>query len=489
MGISSSCELNLTDDACEIHKCLTSVVGLPSNSNSPSDTWILNMNATYDGIPIQTAFLKFFINPETIYQSENAFCTRNSCRFKTEVPIGSLKALHYEVRVYRDVIRPLLDANICPHFIKYLGGATECTFLNLYKMLLKNGDDDASKRNAVKGLLRSVLYMRLRKPNRPAITQSTTISLLNGYDLFSYSEEKESVKNALVEMYPTIGTEAPYHHFLMFDYFESVKKNLYTYAFIINEAVPANTVNFKVFFQQQGRTLTPSVWGVLFQIMVGCYTMFLSRLAHNDLHDMNVMVEPLPTPQNFKYIINGTLYELQNQYYIAKIFDFDHAYTTKLGDRDIKPENKMIVPNKDAIKFLSYVLSWLPSDQTATLANIYIKGKDTRKTNEWVRLIKNQATKQPVTIEVSRYNELYEPHTIINNYSVYFAMTHPSIMDVHKNPNSVEGAHVIHEDMFEQENVQKIQKLEQALEKMKKERDDCLSMHITPHNTKKRRSD
>ena len=93
--------LDENTNVCEIQDCIKKIQGFPSNSASPSDTWVVDFkkNTFYQDHKIYSGFLKIFINPISAK--------------KFKYPDNGLISLDYELKIYRDIIRPLVDLNIC----------------------------------------------------------------------------------------------------------------------------------------------------------------------------------------------------------------------------------------------------------------------------------------------------------------------------------------------------------------------------------------
>ena len=51
---------------------------------------------------------------------------------------GELYGLNYELNIYKDIIRPIVDLNICPNFVKYLASGEKCSFNDLLNILHDN---------------------------------------------------------------------------------------------------------------------------------------------------------------------------------------------------------------------------------------------------------------------------------------------------------------------------------------------------------------
>jgi len=151
MGADQSCKMDKFSNACEIHNCVEGVIGLKSESASPSDQWILTLkkNATYDNKQIKQAFLKYWSEIDIDDKISTA-----------------IHGLNYEMWTYKHIIYKLLKQNICPNFVLYLASGKFCTESQLQKIT------DASNIPQV-NLLRNMMFLVKHYEQRPAIHVST----------------------------------------------------------------------------------------------------------------------------------------------------------------------------------------------------------------------------------------------------------------------------------------------------------------------------
>jgi len=125
-----SCNLDKVN-VCDISNCIINVSGMVSNSTSPTDIWFLTFHDTYyKGDKIDKAFLKLFVDINSLPP-----ITFSTSHIYSEDIIPSISGLNYELIVYRDIIRPLVDNNICPNFIKYLASGQGCSYDDILKFL------------------------------------------------------------------------------------------------------------------------------------------------------------------------------------------------------------------------------------------------------------------------------------------------------------------------------------------------------------------
>ena len=298
MGISQSCSLDRLSNLCQMHKCVTGVNGRASDSASATDTWVceLKPDTTYRGRAISKTFMKIGINPASMPKPKKAKAGESSREATSEATseattaaldrIEAATGLMYEFQVYHNIVTPILDANICPNFLRSYLVSYNCQYDDLLETLkiglVKHKIPPAS---VDKHLNRNISYMYDGKDNRPAI-QST---------------------KGLVAAYPL----------------PSLRYMVLTTEF-------TNVTDYWVWLGE-GHSLE-SRRIVLLQIAIALYVMSKSKLMHNDLRAPNIFVQTLPKPEYWTYAIND--YESISLYtiYLVELYDYDRGTAESLGD-------------------------------------------------------------------------------------------------------------------------------------------------------------
>jgi hypothetical protein len=308
-----NCPRSSGKPGCKIANCVENVsVGLASNSASPVDTWLLKFKpgVTSLGEPLFAGFMKLWINPESLYERSVAYKDIDDY-------MNTLKGLDYEVKVYRDVIRPLVDNKICPNFVSFLADGQMCSFDDLSSVL---GTEDI---NTLDSMRRNLAYMRDQKSGRPGVL--------------------------------TVGNEDNVR------YITGREEHSWDYNFLISSAVPAGTKTFEEFIAADTRSF--EIPKVVFQILAGCYAMSMCKMTHNDLHEGNTFIVSKDTEEEVTYIYGGVFYSFKTKYK-ALIFDFDRAYVRSIGDNPILEDEYLCtaasqcnraVGNADMVKVLCYL--------------------------------------------------------------------------------------------------------------------------------------
>lgn len=319
--MGSSCSnLSNADNSCDIYKCVEAIKGLDSNSSSPSDTAMIKFSdgTNYDGHPLKFGFMKWWITHSTL---------------PSNVSMPYLEqGLTYELKIYRDIIKPLIDRNVCPNFVMFIGGGTGCPISTIAYIVSKT-TKDPNERN--KNIKRNFEFMLNRHPKRKAITSSggRTPGIRDFWN----------------------STNAKYENKIPL----RVKGGM-TVDFIVNEPMyPKNSATFWEYLSLGWRG-QESVQ-ILFQIIAGCYAMSLSKLTHNDLHIGNIWVVDIPETK-VSYVINNRRYTF-NTTKKVKIYDFDRGYAVRLGDNEslsgmscyLQNQCNEFIENKDIVKFSCYL--------------------------------------------------------------------------------------------------------------------------------------
>ena len=347
MGQQHSCnKLNEFGNVCEIHNCIKLVRGLSSNSASPSDTWILTFKdgAKYENDNIQKGFLKFFIDPGSLPPGYNS------------VAMGMIQGLDYEIKVYRDIVRPLVDYNVCPNFIRYLGSGTSCIYDSMIQIL-----DGKTYNSSTKDLM-------------------DRNDLINSFqDNFYHMYEREGGRQSI-----NTNTNTPPSTFI-----KSAK--YFKYNLLVNETITNDAYTLFEHLKRLNGTGTrfrQADWCIIFQIIIACYSMSLSKTNHNDLHAGNIYIEPYNKPLNYLLTPNRGVAEVcsVNCGNIVKLYDFDRAYCERLGGNpllephsglDQYSQSNEFIPTKDMIKVFGYIWDMSSQYESTIIQKIIAKpGKE-----------------------------------------------------------------------------------------------------------------
>jgi hypothetical protein len=301
MGNSDSALVNIDSDACQFRQIIKNVQGIPSNSKSPSDTWILNLknNVFYEHIPIQRAFIKMW--PSQITHDIQEVVPERLKVNKKGLPVA-IDRLEYERRVYRRVIRPLMDLGVCTNFIRYLASGVDCSYSDLESMLPRK--------------------------YRPNMALNTMYMIQYHFTSAWYPRTRPSITDNVRGLEHEFGKEmAP-------EVVEDLKQT--RYGFVVNTISPQSTSLIAMLDSLGEQELLL----ILFQVFAAIYAMELTLTNQNDLHLGNVMITNGEELNSYLYVIEGNMYTIRTKHF-ARVYDFDNAFSSQLG------------PNQEYVNFKS----------------------------------------------------------------------------------------------------------------------------------------
>lgn len=300
--MSSHCSW-LETDVVEVDK--SSIVSIGGDSQSKSIMAIVTLKDS------TRAFVKIWsgYNPQTF----------ESLREKNPESVESELSLFYETEVYREVVRPLVDAQICPNFVRFILSAENCPINEFAEQKGAFGD-----------------YLMLNK------------------------------KKWMSKLH-----------------FDKVDRGLpppTKINYLVTQSVPPKTRTLVEIINNENPPQRQELYNMVFQILAGCYALSLSRTTVNDMHTKNIFVEDIP-PTKMVYIYDDTVYEI-NTSLKPLIFDFDRAYAERLGPNPQLLDNILCkkfsqcntaVPTKDMYKVLCSVYRFVPDAREDIL---YCLGSD-----------------------------------------------------------------------------------------------------------------
>lgn len=367
MGAKQTCELDELSDICELSKCIDHVEGKPSDSASPTDTWIctLQPNTTFKQKPIRKIFLKIGINP--MY----------AANIETE-SIG----LMYELRVYNEVITPLIDENVCPNFVRSLLVSNNCTFRSLFDTLKKGlsrlnlSDDEITDR-----LRRNFAHVANRQKMRPAIDTPSPPSPPSpeSQDVMSLAAKFERLSNGNV---PTNASARQSRQSRQ----PQPRHELKNDRIMLLATEFDHVETFGRWIQNNQDIQTNRL--VLLQLLIALNAMACCKLCHNDLRPGNIFVQTLQRPTIMQYIINKKRFTIVTLYKLL-VFDFDRASCVSLGENIMWSEyyepRQPFETNRDLSQFIQalhpFVLPALDEVMTLPPKNERVQWFDARGTD------------------------------------------------------------------------------------------------------------
>jgi hypothetical protein len=423
------CDLQETTNVCKITSCINTIKGIPSNSASPTDIWIITFNdgVKYENKDIKMAILKIFADP-------------NSASLYTSIDkqkLNDVKGLNYELHIYKDVIADIIDYKICSNFVKYLSSGINCSYQDLLSLLkdhLKNYDKNLTLAECKNSLNRNIEYLYMyKRSNRPSIQD---------IDYIRYNPPNRNLR----------------------------------YNMIMNET--SNGIKFSDWLEEYKivSNFETELWNILLQIAVACYSMALSKMVHNDLHSGNIFIEKYDSDKTVTYYVNNFPIVIKTRFK-ALIYDFDRAYCKSLGDNPIlipfycteASQCNRFIENKDIVKILCYVVSSI-NNTRVKLQLLKLLTKDQNNINEIYKtyntagcFLQESRYGKLVSKPDSFYMKLNNNEQVINTLKTYLVNHLPD--------DNLEFTYFCNKDFFEPNGSLKKNTIKKFYDELKKKRD------------------
>ena len=507
IGLDTNCPIRDTffySHIESISRCENNIIGFGADSASPSDIYKIELNDA-GGNTVQNVIMKLFlvndpfgflrdntgnmpVTIRTTFRPVNNALPNLQIEEVNNIPLARVnyEAQVYELVIYLEKIKKLLDYNLCPYFIKSLGGNVNIPANSIWRYLFTLPNGAPRPGIEFENFLRNLIIMRfssiykingerfegnyLSIPERPAINNN--VDNINIH-LHINSAERLNTGNTLNTEHPGLGADDGSNYFTdreiiyninattMIDNLKTgyilteeetspkfneilnlikvidipFNNDIVTYGNFtcyrllrnIEDIINNNTITDVLFnnFMAPLRTLidnlrmnpdtssfvefskignkirdinnfanntffrnpTPENRNILldktvklrrfsvsrrtptnigyriiiecvFHILIACYSLYLSGIAHNDLHVGNVFIEIGDNPIEYNYIINENLYVI-NTICKAKIYDFDRSYVinhnNQLLNNNRSSQNNVLINPKDFIKVLCYI--------------------------------------------------------------------------------------------------------------------------------------
>jgi hypothetical protein len=443
-----------------IISCVEDVKELHSESASLSLFYLLEFmdNTRYYNDEIKFGFQKVFLS------KMNDTYLKSEVYFKDHAfDFTSSQSLLYEYFIYKYKITPIIDLKISPNFVKFLGGIVSTEIDNLSKFL-KDHQKDYQEEKLVQKISENIVQQ---------------FELKVGEEFTPIDDFSQDEVNAFINHFKRQLTKFKIG-FILNEALQQPK--------MFNEIYSDRDIGESIQLKKIGDLSPIETWNILFQILQGCYTMFLSGIVHNDLHGNNIFVKKIE-PTKMTYKINDQDYIITTSNLVL-IYDFDHAYIKNydnpyLADDGLKEYNQVneYRQGKDFIKIVSHILS------TKILSFNDIKDivliKDIEKNKESFEVWKKRIEDKDLQYKNENDDKDYiedEEWTYINTYPVMIDRLYKKIVEIKesnrlKDDYKVELKFNLNEDMFDENNNLNIPKNNKYNEEWFKEYYDLMEQH------------
>ena len=274
------------DQICQIPSCIKATHEL--NRDSTSKTFQLKIYFIGNPKPF---FLKVAPTPDSV-----GWFSRHTTINDTKIKrfTRSLQGFQYELDVYKNVTKPLLDKKISPNFVKNEAVGSNCDVASLVQFVQKSSDN-INEEDAKKNVFNAIRFLVLDR-SRPKLFDKRT-------------REKKYIEDLKKKSISSL----PFSKF----YFDKQVKIM----FLINEFLE----NQKTF---RDWVILPNILpqnfeSVIFQVICALYVCECVGLSHNDLHGGNLYVEEQKTSRNIEFNYAERKFVLRDTKFLVKLYDWD----------------------------------------------------------------------------------------------------------------------------------------------------------------------
>ncbi len=348
MKSTVSCkDLNELTDACTLHACVKMMNGTPSVYGDTSERWFIYFkNETkYNGESIKGALVKWWIDPSTIDDHSKSTLIGDPMKGISEpqISLTNFLALNYEMDMYRYIIKPLTDYNVCPNLPTLLVTSKGC-HINNFARIMMNSDPKMSL-EAIKYVIKlSVTLMANGTPH-------------DGLWGFNEWEREFAEKKGYFSKEKNVQVKS-YWRYNMIVFKEDLFDNLVT--------KPLSKVWGDVMYED---IESP----IIFQIVTACYAMSAAGIVHiRPLDECVRLTDTLNTPVHIHYVYGDTLYTVKT---LQRVFycGFHWSFSIALGDNPLFSNSESMkihndfIPNKGIIICLGIIAKvWIDYNGTMT---------------------------------------------------------------------------------------------------------------------------
>jgi hypothetical protein len=312
------------DNGCELSPWIRSVSGVAGGTMSVSDQWIITLHperVTYQERFLNRVFVK--IIPNIIHPNED-----------TNLRIQDLLS---EVKIYGDVIKPIIDKKICPFFLPVINVTYNCSASSLIEMLRDKSPDENFRLKVppeksepfdpetvfVRNMALT-LHSLILEEETVAVCIQPDIEIKNRNQQYPKEEHVDSI--SFLKQFTTgapvaVLTDSNNNNCIQ-KYRNSILEHPYT--LLYTQPIEGNETVYRYILQLGEDHDTHGMFFLCFQMSIAFATMHSSKLLHSDLHLNNILMKTLDQHEKVMYIVEDVLFTYVNRK-IPIVFDFDRS--------------------------------------------------------------------------------------------------------------------------------------------------------------------
>jgi hypothetical protein len=392
------------DDGCALAPWIHSVLGLGSGTMSISDQWLITLvpnKVMYQGEPIDKVFVKVIPN---VTDHPDPYINT------------SLSDVQTEVKIYADVIKPLIDKRICPFFLPVLNVSKNCTAQSLIEMLRDKAPFTGYKRKVPDGyptepfdaetvFVRNMVLSLYHYNSKEMISQYKNMfdteleyNHLNSF----YTDDKKHVNNAgFLKSFTTGADIVSIHSPTNIESVNSRKSQILsgTYTMLYTLPVEGGETASTLINQILTENNLQGLYFYCFQLSIALTAMCWSKIFHNDLHENNVLIQSLDKTEKFTYVVGSTMYTYSTNK-IPIVFDFDRSIVKRI---DTVTDDSIFYRDLWSVFFLYYVsVDDFPLEFRNMIISVLILPKHQNRIKNYWNRVYAKYKEHPFKFEIGR---------------------------------------------------------------------------------------
>ena len=429
------------DNGCSLAPYIHSVLGIGSGTMSTSDQWLITL------VPNTVNYLGTFLNKVFVKVIPNI---RNH---PDPWFNNMLQNLQKEVKIYAEVIKPIVDKRICPYFLPVLNVSNNCPASAIINMLRDKTPQVGYKRkvpdtyptepfNAENVFIRNMVISTMsfidgknEFPQALCFDEQAEIDNRNSF----YPNQEDHVEGlGFLKSFTTgeniVSLHSPDNRTCVLRS-ETRSKFLFdtTYTMLYTVPIEGGETGKTFLRSLIDNNNIPGIYFYFFQLFIALATMSWAQVYHNDLHDSNILIQYLDKNEKFTYIVKTTLYTFSTNV-IPILFDFDRSIVSQL---DTVTDKNIFYSDMWAIVFAYYNNDGIPEEVRNMLISCVFKPEKNQEAKNYLKLVFNATLNDRYKFDVGRTSLktdymrklTFDFHIIVENWANAANVSHMSAFD------------------------------------------------------------
>lgn len=392
------------DNGCALAPYVHSVLGIGSGSASTSDQWLITL------VPNTVNYLGTFIDKVFVKVIPNI--TDHADPYFNDM----LRNVQREIKIYAEIIKPILDKRICPYFLPVLNVSNNCTGTSVINMLIGKAPQVGYTRkvpdtyptepfSAEKVFIRNMVISTMSfeegindTPTALCFDEQAEINYRNSF----YPDKKNHVGNlGFLKSFTTGDNIVSIHSPTNRECVDANRQKFLletTYTMLYTVPIEGGETGYSLLRSLIASNNIEGVYFYFFQLFIGLATMSWAKVYHNDLHEGNVLIQFLPKNEKFTYMVGFNIYTFSTNM-IPIIFDFDKSVVAKL---DTVTDMNIFYKDMWAMAYVYYTTPDIPLEVRNMFISCLFKPQFHENVKKHLNLVRSKHSDNPYIFNVGR---------------------------------------------------------------------------------------